>query len=74
MKYNNKKDKLTRNYKNKNVIMNVEGVNWFLNDENKKHFDSLPPHEQAFVQHMMLVLHMKLKKKLGKMVGIHAIM
>ena len=54
MKYNNNKNKLTRNYKNKNVIMNVEGVNWFLNDENKKHFDSLPPHEQAFVQQMML--------------------
>jgi hypothetical protein len=33
MKYN-KKDKLTINYKKKNVLMNVEGVNWFLNDEN----------------------------------------
>ena len=44
--------------------MNVEGVNWFLNDKNKKHFDSLPPHEQAFVQQMMLL--QKLKETYGE--------
>ena len=59
MKYN-KKDKLTTNYKNKNVLMNVEGVDWFLNDENMKHFQSLPLEKQAAVQQMMLL--QKLKK------------
>ena len=63
MKYN-KKDKLTTNYKKKNVLMNVEGVNWFLNDENMKHFQSLPPERQAVVQQMMLL--QKLKETYGE--------
>ena len=49
----NQKDKLTTNYKKKNGLMNVEGVR-FLNDENMKHFQSLPPERQAFAQQMML--------------------
>ena len=63
MKYN-KNDKLTTNYKKKNVLMNVEGVNWFLNDENMKHFQSLPPERQAAVQQMMLL--QKLKETYGE--------
>ena len=60
----NKKDKLTTNYKKKNVLMNVEGVNWFLNDENMKHFQGLPPERQAAVQQMMLL--QKLKETYGE--------
>ncbi len=41
--------------KNKNVLMNVEGVDFYINDELFKHFKSLPKMQQEAVKQMMIL-------------------
>ena len=54
MKYN-KKDKLTTNYKKKNVLMNVEWVDFYINDSLFKHFNSLPKSQQEAIKQTMIL-------------------
>lgn len=41
--------------KNKNVLMNVEGVDFYINDDNYKHFKSLSKVQQEAVKQNMLL-------------------
>ena len=41
--------------KNKNVLMNVEGVDFYINDDNYKHFQSLSKFEQEVKKKTMLL-------------------
>jgi len=41
--------------KNKNVLMNVEGVDFYINDNLFKHFKSLPKMQQEAVKQMMIL-------------------
>ena len=41
--------------KNKNVLMNVEGVDFYINDSLFKHFKSLPKMQQEAVKQMMIL-------------------
>ena len=41
--------------KNKNVLMNVEGVDFYINDELFRHYKSLPKIQQEAVKQMMIL-------------------
>ena len=41
--------------KNKNVLMNIEGVDFYINDNLFKHFKSLPKMQQEAVKQMMIL-------------------
>ena len=41
--------------KNKNVLMNVNGVDFHIDDNNCKHFKSLPKMQQEAVKQMMML-------------------
>ena len=41
--------------KNNNVLMNVEGVDFHIDDNNYKHFKSLPKMQQEAVKQMMIL-------------------
>ena len=40
---------------NKNVLMNIEGVDFYINDELFKHFKLLPKMQQEAVKQMMVL-------------------
>ena len=44
---------MPRKYKKKNIIMNVNNQDWFLNDANIKHFQALRPEGQLAVKQLM---------------------
>ena len=46
---------MPRKYKKKNVIMNVNNQDWFLNDANMQHFHTLTPDQQEFVKQIMML-------------------
>jgi len=41
--------------KNKNVLMNIHGVDFHIDDNNYKHFKSLPKMQQEAVKQYMLL-------------------
>ena len=41
--------------KNKNVLMNINGVDFHIDDKNYKHFKSLPKIQQEAVKQMMIL-------------------
>ena len=41
--------------KNKNVLMNVEGVDFYIHDSLFEHFKSLPKMQQEAVKQMMIL-------------------
>ena len=44
---------------NKNVLMNLNGVDFYINDENNKHFQSLPKHQQEAIKQIMILEMLK---------------
>jgi hypothetical protein len=41
--------------KNKNVLMNIEGVDFYINDSLFKHFKSLPKLQQEAIKQTMIL-------------------
>jgi hypothetical protein len=41
--------------KNNNVLMNVEGVDFYINDRLFKHFNSLPKSQQEAIKQTMIL-------------------
>ena len=41
--------------KNKNVLMNVEGVDFYINDELFRHYKSLPKMQQEAIKQTMIL-------------------
>jgi hypothetical protein len=41
--------------KNNNVLMNVEGVDFYINDSFFKHFNSLPKSQQEAIKQTMIL-------------------
>ena len=39
----------------KNVLMNLNGLDFYINDENYKHFQSLPNLQQEAVKQLMIL-------------------
>lgn len=44
---------------NKNKMMSLNDVDFFLNDDNYKHFQSLPPMKQEAIKQMMQLAYLK---------------
>jgi len=44
---------------NNNVLMNLNGVDFYINDENYKHFQSLTKHQQEFIKQRMILEMLK---------------
>ena len=44
---------------NNNVLMNLNGVDFYINDENNKHFQSLPKHQQEAIKQIMILEMLK---------------
>ena len=47
--------------KNKTVLMNINGVDFHIDDKNYKHFKSLPKIQQEAYQKSSLLEHISLK-------------
>ena len=39
---------------NNNVLMNLNGVDFYINHENNKHSQSLPKHQQEAIKQLMI--------------------
>ena len=50
---------MPRKYKKKNVIMNVNNQDWFLNDANIQHLQTLTLEQQLAVKQLMLLKHLQ---------------
>ena len=46
---------------NNNVLMSIRGVNLQLSDDNYKHFQSLPKHQQEAIKQLMLSEMLKVR-------------
>ena len=44
---------------NNNVLMDIGGINIYVNDKNYKHFKSLPKHQQEAVKQLMILKMLK---------------
>ena len=44
---------------NNNVLMNLNGVDFYINDENNKHFQFLPKHQQEAEKQLMILEMLK---------------
>ena len=45
--------------KNKNVLMNINGVDFHIDDNNYKHFNSLPKIQQEAIKQTMILGFLK---------------
>ena len=50
---------MPRKNNKKNVIMNVNNQDWYLNDANMQHFQTLTPDQQEFVKQLMLLKNLQ---------------